>query len=285
MGEQYDSNLGNYYLRARYYNSETGRFTRKDTYEGRIGEPLTLHKYIYTHNNPVNGIDPTGFLLTTEEAQRRALETNLQAQQAAQTVVTQQVVRQQTIEVVKAVVTAFARAIETSIRVARMYNRQFKIPVVFWGNDLSDTTDHQFRAVTGSGYTFYNDQGTPGLSLPISPALNRRANEYPRGWRRSQPQYRGVSRGVSECDEFPYAITEEGGRDNYMRGLVSLHTLDASQNGSNGRRLRTFMDRAGVTPITTNPRYSLFLNIPVPSLGLSFGLDRNGVPVSIYDGG
>jgi RHS repeat-associated protein len=59
-GEQFDEILGDYYLRARYYDASTGRFTRRDTYEGRLGEPLTLHKYTYTHNNPVNGIDPTG---------------------------------------------------------------------------------------------------------------------------------------------------------------------------------------------------------------------------------
>ena len=60
-GEQYDSNLGDYYLRARYYDTDTGRFTRRDTYEGRLNEPLSLHKYGYAHNNPVNLIDPSGF--------------------------------------------------------------------------------------------------------------------------------------------------------------------------------------------------------------------------------
>ena len=31
-----------------------------DTYEGRNGEPMTLHKYLYTHGNPVSNIDPSG---------------------------------------------------------------------------------------------------------------------------------------------------------------------------------------------------------------------------------
>jgi RHS repeat-associated protein len=65
-GEQYDSNLGDYYLRQRYYDTQAGRFSRSDTYEGRLGEPLTLHKYIYTHDNPVNGTDPSG-LFTSQE--------------------------------------------------------------------------------------------------------------------------------------------------------------------------------------------------------------------------
>jgi RHS repeat-associated protein len=60
-GEQYDSNLGDYYLRARYYNADSGRFTRRDDFEGGLGVPLTLHKYIYAGGNPVNGVDPSGF--------------------------------------------------------------------------------------------------------------------------------------------------------------------------------------------------------------------------------
>lgn len=58
--EQFDSNLGDYYLRARYYAADSGRFTRQDDYEGRLGEPLTLHKYIYANANPANLTDPTG---------------------------------------------------------------------------------------------------------------------------------------------------------------------------------------------------------------------------------
>jgi len=45
-GEQFDEDLEQYYLRQRYYESETGRFTRQDTYSGHISDPITLHKYI-----------------------------------------------------------------------------------------------------------------------------------------------------------------------------------------------------------------------------------------------
>ncbi|MCV3217131.1 putative Ig domain-containing protein [Plectonema radiosum NIES-515] len=59
-GEQYDKDLDQYYLRQRYYDANTGRFTRRDIYEGRLSEPLTLHKYLYGNGNPVNLIDPSG---------------------------------------------------------------------------------------------------------------------------------------------------------------------------------------------------------------------------------
>ncbi|MFK8012668.1 MAG: RHS repeat-associated core domain-containing protein [Marinicellaceae bacterium] len=59
-GEQYDNNVGFYYLRARFYNPSVGRFHSLDTYAGRDFEPATLHKYLYTGNNPINFIDYSG---------------------------------------------------------------------------------------------------------------------------------------------------------------------------------------------------------------------------------
>ena len=59
-GEQYDSDLGLYYLRARYYNPATGRFLSRDPYDGNAKIPATLHKYLYTGGDPVNWIDPSG---------------------------------------------------------------------------------------------------------------------------------------------------------------------------------------------------------------------------------
>jgi RHS repeat-associated protein len=66
-GEQYDPDLGLYYLRARYCNPLTGRFMSRDPNEpqlldrGRVpADPQTLHKYLYANGDPVNGIDPDG---------------------------------------------------------------------------------------------------------------------------------------------------------------------------------------------------------------------------------
>jgi len=59
-GEQYDSDLGLYYLRARYYNAATGRFMSRDPLAGNAEIPGTLHKYLYVGGNPVNRIDPRG---------------------------------------------------------------------------------------------------------------------------------------------------------------------------------------------------------------------------------
>lgn len=59
-GEYWDTDLGLYFLRARYYNPGDGRFLTMDTFQGNNSDPLSLHKYLYCHDNPVNGTDPTG---------------------------------------------------------------------------------------------------------------------------------------------------------------------------------------------------------------------------------
>ncbi len=61
-GEQYDSDLGLYYLRARYMHPNTGRFWSMDEYEGNMEETVTINKYVVFGNNPVNNIDPGGNL-------------------------------------------------------------------------------------------------------------------------------------------------------------------------------------------------------------------------------
>jgi RHS repeat-associated protein len=61
-GEQYDKSIGQYYLRARYYNQSNGTFNRIDPYSGNPQDPQSLHKYAYCHNNPTNAVDPSGLM-------------------------------------------------------------------------------------------------------------------------------------------------------------------------------------------------------------------------------
>ena len=59
-GEYYDDELGMYYLRARYYDPSTKRFTSYDIEEGEIVNPLDMNRYVYCRNNPIKYVDPTG---------------------------------------------------------------------------------------------------------------------------------------------------------------------------------------------------------------------------------
>lgn len=59
-GEQFDTSLGMYYLRARYFVSRTGRFLQRDQFEGLSYVPKTMNAYVYGLGNPVLYWDPTG---------------------------------------------------------------------------------------------------------------------------------------------------------------------------------------------------------------------------------
>jgi RHS repeat-associated protein len=66
-GEQFDDAVDGYYLRARYYDPNTGRFASVDPFEGFNNQPITLHDYLYAGVNPVNAIDPSGEVVLAEK--------------------------------------------------------------------------------------------------------------------------------------------------------------------------------------------------------------------------
>jgi RHS repeat-associated protein len=59
-GEQWDPNAGFYYLRARWYNPENGRFISTDPFVGDPQAALTLHRYLYANGSPASMTDPSG---------------------------------------------------------------------------------------------------------------------------------------------------------------------------------------------------------------------------------
>lgn len=59
-GEMYNDTLGYHFLRARYYDPQTGRFISKDPVKGVLTIPQTQNPYAYAGNNPINMSDPSG---------------------------------------------------------------------------------------------------------------------------------------------------------------------------------------------------------------------------------
>lgn len=59
-GGIYDEETGLYYLNAKYYDPENGRFISQDTYRGEVNDPGQWHLYAYCANNPINYVDPSG---------------------------------------------------------------------------------------------------------------------------------------------------------------------------------------------------------------------------------
>lgn len=62
-GGIYDESTELYYLNARYYDPESGRFLSQDTYRGETDEEETWNLYAYCANNPVKYVDPSGHVV------------------------------------------------------------------------------------------------------------------------------------------------------------------------------------------------------------------------------
>ena len=62
FGQTYDEATGLYYLRARYYDPTTGRFTQQDSAEDGY------NWYVYGNQNPVLYVDPTGEIAVADDA-------------------------------------------------------------------------------------------------------------------------------------------------------------------------------------------------------------------------
>jgi len=59
-GQFFDSEIDEYYLRARQYDPYLYRFTSRDLVVRDFNEPLALHRYLYCTNDPINWTDPVG---------------------------------------------------------------------------------------------------------------------------------------------------------------------------------------------------------------------------------
>jgi RHS repeat-associated protein len=78
-GEAWDEEVELLYLRARYYQPQTGRFISKDPWEGDQRTPATLNSYVYVHNSPANSRDPSG--LQEDEGTYGSYESYLQSRE------------------------------------------------------------------------------------------------------------------------------------------------------------------------------------------------------------
>ena len=68
-GELRSRTTGLDYLRARNYDPVTSRFISSDPFAGHSNDPMSLHRYQYSHLNPISNRDPSGKVSLVEVMQ------------------------------------------------------------------------------------------------------------------------------------------------------------------------------------------------------------------------
>lgn len=256
-GEQYDPNLGFYYLRARYYNQNNGRFFSLDTYQGSRFEPKTLHKYLYTHADPINNTDPSGNMTLASVSIGSGISLGAIGHVAGATILVSTLAYNLTDTDSRPLGAARDSAQNISLSkykvrtCARSGNPDCRagIPLLILGADYLEHTYHVW------------DAQTSGMGSPI---LRRKSPANKRGWLRSTSTCNGNIAGVSlkDCDEYPFASSVEGGQMNYNLGKVSLRLIDSQQNRAAGRVLGAMYKACGVS--SSSPTRKWFGVIAAP---------------------
>ena len=255
-GERYDASAETYDLRARLYSPALGRFLTQDSFGGFGGEPRSLHKYTYTHDDPVNGIDPSGHM--------NMQELSLGMQIAVRNLVST-VARYGTRFVSRAKNAMLRTAQGAQQRIKACIRKPEKCdldtPLLIEGNDTPETSQHVRDAQFGIGSNI----------IPSGVLFNRIAPAHSRAWLRStvecNPAQRSVYAGANgqrgACDEFPYASAKQGGRHNHPL-RVSLRLTPSVETGRQGARLSAFYRLCGVQ--ANHPKKSQFLVVGMPEV-------------------
>ncbi|RJQ32680.1 MAG: hypothetical protein C4562_02365 [Actinobacteria bacterium] len=58
----FDQETNFYHIGTRYYDPSTGRWTRRDAYQGSQEQSQSQNRYVYCKNNPITEVDPQGFM-------------------------------------------------------------------------------------------------------------------------------------------------------------------------------------------------------------------------------
>ncbi|NEP81417.1 MAG: hypothetical protein F6K39_26585, partial [Okeania sp. SIO3B3] len=306
-----------YYLRARYYEPNIGRFTSRDPFPGFLTDPLSLAKYPYVHGNPVNHTDPSG-LLKFDSQIAIAVHSILSsiptvapvgALRAAATV--DSLVR---INWIRALVVGGATA---SLAAVREFSRQNGIPtLVHAGGNLEEHARHIRDTQLFVGNTTRRVERLTEIQnnrVPVPDPIDasiergrfispRLVNPHPpdRGFyvpvRRlpdwGNRDFLGVLPVNSRLggrlpqrvarDEFPFNSTVRGGEDGYNANRVSVRYVPQVESSRQGGLIRQFYRHPGVdlnNPTRANhPLRGRFVTLGLPFLRVQSGFfTRDGI--------
>ena len=237
-GDRFDADTGLIYLRARWYDTGVGRFISADAVNGRSTMPITWNRYLYVDGDPANLTDPSGNFADIEgEMESLSIASSIADSELAR-IAGATAGRGVAQVVLKRIVVALAVGAASYVT-TQLYERddQRELPIIVFGGDVKMAAKHYQDVI---------------LDNPRLGALSRRYPPASRGWIYSKPGCMGTGKSTGlDCDEYPFAASEQGGRENYRGGAgVSLRPVLAADNQAAGRKLGTFY---GACNISKNP--------------------------------
>lgn len=188
-------------LRNRDYDPSAGRFTTVDPFPPSLTDPATLHRYAYGNGDPVNHVDPNGYMaMTAAVAPTWTMPTLAAISLPSFTTVAAMAVEAAVIACVgSAVLSALAddHGIAGKCDVTKAH-------MLFPGKDTPDTTDHIRDAIASNRSWSFLTRGDNGVS---------------RGWYRNDPRCQSNDESTAGywCDEYPFYATREASRASSLR--------------------------------------------------------------------
>ncbi len=232
-GEYLDPGTGNYDLRARVYQQNTGTFLTRDTYAGQL-------PYVYTADNPVMFADPSGHdfaetlgVVDIGESLDLSLAPSLGRATSLAGQLTQDIASQEwarsLLAVLGAGVSSAALAIEVKLATEGI---QDQIPTFYvYQSRTPDIYINDWNAITNHGAPDYLEY-VLGIQL-----LNRpMARKTPR-WAAAV----AIKGPFEQLDEYPFASTVQGG----AKPWLTVAPVPAWENLLQGTDLLDFYNANG----------------------------------------
>ena len=253
-----------------------------DEHPGSQRIPLSLNKYLYGNADPVNGIDPSGNMTLGSLGAGMNIQASMQTMAISwvRESVKDHFTRMLLEPIIKSLVpkefsgtmpggNLWLNAIVYSLGAPCASSKKCVIkgiPLISHGSDLVFHSLHIGFSLLG----FWNTYQDSGITSSL---LVTREGRYKGAWYNSySPCKEGSVGDKLSCDEYPFATTLNGGKENYLENnSVSLMLLPEIESNRQRDILNTFYRENGLRGVVGRP----FLSIAVPNKR-SFYVDMAG---------
>jgi RHS repeat-associated protein len=260
-GQEFDPGLGQYYMRARYYDPAIGRFDSPDPAPGSLYRPVAFQDYVYAAANPVNFVDPTGLVVAGESGAPAEEAEDLEATADEKTL---EAAAQPPVGALRATLRRIPQITNTPTPqplpeplpeppfiaptpqpgplVDLLPPIPAFTPILYFGYQVPGHRQHIVDAENSVG----DHPPDAYAEIYVGPKLTYRGpgNDWSRRWLKKAL----ASRSDMVRDEFPFASAEEGGEKHFDQYGVSVRYEPNTESSRQGGYLRTFYPHAPVGP-------------------------------------